>query len=173
MNDPTPIEYPAVLESFRDVMDARLHQNLAHKGDRNNWVNGDVSHLLERVAEELQELREAVELGHSEVLLEAADVANMAMMVADCYDPEGLDPKSRRPSQERVVLDARAPISVVAECSICSHTYGEHYVSHDGGVGGCAYSSADHKGGKITCSCKGFSFVYRHWPGRGYSRVFL
>jgi len=52
-----------------------------HKG---GWGHCDAEEILDRVEEELQELREAVVLGDpSKIYQEAADVANMAFMVAD------------------------------------------------------------------------------------------
>jgi len=65
---------------FADAMEAKLKEN-DHK---QHWSSMPMQYLIGRLAEEQEELREAVERGnHKEVLREAADVANFAMMIAD------------------------------------------------------------------------------------------
>lgn len=58
-----------------------------HKG---HWSWSSVESLLDRIQDELNELREAVKLNHSPsaVLSEAADTANFCMMAADNYARE-------------------------------------------------------------------------------------
>lgn len=71
---------------FAEAMRAKLEQHRAEKGGREGWWDDDPMGLANRVAEELRELRGALILMSPDprrVLEEAADVANMAMMVAD------------------------------------------------------------------------------------------
>jgi NTP pyrophosphatase (non-canonical NTP hydrolase) len=66
--------------TFADAMEAKLRAN-DHKS---HWSNADLQYLSMRLTQEREELRRAVENGDpDEVLKEAADVANFAMMVAD------------------------------------------------------------------------------------------
>ena len=79
------IDYSFVVEPFTEAMKAKMTAN-SHKGDMwKNEMTADA--LLVRVQEELNELVQAVAYGVDPefVLAEAADVANMAMMVADNY----------------------------------------------------------------------------------------
>jgi hypothetical protein len=68
-------------------MEEMLNVN-AHKGGRGMWLNDDPRDLLARVRQEVDELEEALAAGASPktVWEEAADVANMAAMVADAYE---------------------------------------------------------------------------------------
>lgn len=71
-------------------MEFKLSEN-RHKGDREGWLGDDPASLLSRVDEEAEELRNQYWNGPrlgGELWLEAADVANMAMMVADCTNPD-------------------------------------------------------------------------------------
>lgn len=72
--------------AFGKLMEWKLSQN-RHKGDRNGWIGDSPMDLYDRVKEETTELLVALANGGTweEVALEAADVANMAMMVADAY----------------------------------------------------------------------------------------
>lgn len=82
------------VESFADLMEQRLSKN-DHKG---GWEDESNKYLIERIEEELEELKEAiiaVETNNSSWLRqqlyksirdEAADVANFAMMIADNAD---------------------------------------------------------------------------------------
>lgn len=79
---------------FARVMEAKLEAN-RHKGDRPGWMKEGLGALLERLEEEVDELRDVLALLPAngfqlaspelkeEILGEAADVANFAMMVAD------------------------------------------------------------------------------------------
>lgn len=77
---------PEVL-AFALLMERELRAN-DHKG---GWKNDNLFNLLERAQEELQELEDVLSPGtrasladwRSQVASEAADVANMVMMVAD------------------------------------------------------------------------------------------
>jgi NTP pyrophosphatase (non-canonical NTP hydrolase) len=75
-----------VLAAFLAAMVRKLDANKEKKGGREGWRHDDPADLLRRVNEEAAEMRGVVEargVPASEVLDEAADVANMAMMVAD------------------------------------------------------------------------------------------
>lgn len=73
---------PALL-GFAQEMERKLRKNDPAKGS-NGWQGAAPDHLLTLLGHELRELRRAVSTGPWEkVLEEAADVANMAMMVAD------------------------------------------------------------------------------------------
>jgi NTP pyrophosphatase (non-canonical NTP hydrolase) len=72
--------------AFRKAMNSKLFLN-QHKGNRNGWKMDDPYDLLIRVREETEELAKALDSDNkTEILQEAADIANMAMMVADAYD---------------------------------------------------------------------------------------
>lgn len=74
------------VRAFGRIMEGKLSMN-RHKGDRDGWVEDRPMDLLERVKQELNELLGAVfhEASDEDVAKKAADVANMAMMVADAY----------------------------------------------------------------------------------------
>ena len=68
------------VELFADAMERKLQAN-EHKG---GWKHDSAMSLLPRLRQEVQELTRAVGEGTDEdILSEAADVANFAMMVAD------------------------------------------------------------------------------------------
>lgn len=65
---------------FAGRMTNKLLQNM-HKGP---WDECSYAYLLTRLEQELDELRQAVRSGSGgEIINEAADVANFAMMIAD------------------------------------------------------------------------------------------
>lgn len=71
------------VQRFAEQMEQKLFEN-DHKAD---WLTETVGDLLVMLRDECRELREAVECGTSmEIVREAADVANIAMMIADHYD---------------------------------------------------------------------------------------
>lgn len=73
-----------VLVPFIAAMVRKLDANKPKKGGREGWRNDNPDALVRRVIEEAEELEHAVDTeGARGILLEAADVANMAMMVAD------------------------------------------------------------------------------------------
>ncbi len=82
-----------VLRWFVEVMRAKLLAN-EHKG---GWQNDRVSDLLRRLHEETGELAEAISLLAliEEIVGEAADVANFAMMIADRVKHGGIRPEDR------------------------------------------------------------------------------
>tara|TARA_B100000700_G_scaffold331737_1_gene467778 strand:+ start:11214 stop:11471 length:258 start_codon:yes stop_codon:yes gene_type:complete len=64
---------------FAEAMELKLRRN-DHKG---GWEETDLDTLFIRLREEVDELQEAIERENPfEVLFEAADVANFAMMIA-------------------------------------------------------------------------------------------
>jgi NTP pyrophosphatase (non-canonical NTP hydrolase) len=75
---------PQVLR-FAIAMEKKLREN-DHKG---GWEDCENDYLFGRLKEETEELLEAVEcsfdISSKEVLSEAADVANFALMIADNY----------------------------------------------------------------------------------------
>lgn len=74
--------WPIVLR-FAHAMQEKLDEN-RHKGDREAWLRDLPASLVERVRQETCELEEAGKFGSKrDVEREAADVANMAMMVWD------------------------------------------------------------------------------------------
>lgn len=77
--------YRSSAERFSMAMLAQLCFN-AHKGV---WDEANIRQLIRHLKEEVAELEAAVEKGSPprEVLMEAADVGNMAMMVTEAYSP--------------------------------------------------------------------------------------
>ena len=70
---------PEVL-AFADAMEAKLKEN----DRKRHWYRLGMQTLSMRLTQEREELRRAVKSGDpAEVLREAADVANFAMMIAD------------------------------------------------------------------------------------------
>lgn len=70
---------PAI-KSFVDAMVYKLSKN-AHKG---KWSDLDVGSAFVRMEEEREELQNAMANGNTvEILLEAADVANFALILAN------------------------------------------------------------------------------------------
>src|SRR5690606_29252156 len=68
------------VSAFSAEMEKKLAEN-RHKGDREGWLKHSPRDLLDRLLDEVFELRDEVRNGHSSeaVLGEAADVANFAM----------------------------------------------------------------------------------------------
>lgn len=85
--------WPYVL-AFAKRMEAKLAKN-RHKGDRDGWIKYNPRDLLARLDEETTELDAAlfavarkdniVAREREQIINEAADVANFAMMIADIY----------------------------------------------------------------------------------------
>lgn len=66
---------------FSHEMQAKLNEN-SHKGE--TWPRFSQRQLLNRLKQETGELERAIESG-KDVVEEAADVANFAMMIADNF----------------------------------------------------------------------------------------
>lgn len=67
------------VKSFAQAMEYKLRRN-DHKG---GWEERDTATLFDRLEDEVRELRAAIEDGNPyEIVMEAADVANFAMMIA-------------------------------------------------------------------------------------------
>ena len=115
-------EWPEVY-AFAKRMCAALTRHKPKKGGRENWRKYHPGSLLSRVREETDELEEAINLVHpnEEVLSEAIDVANMAMMVADTY---AYVPKS--PKLSRFGVQVITPTGV-QKCPRCGTTTGGGY----------------------------------------------
>lgn len=68
------------LKLFFEAMLYKLARN-THKG---RWEDMDLESSMKRLGEELNELVESIGTGNNvEILMEAADVANFAMIIAD------------------------------------------------------------------------------------------
>lgn len=74
--------------AWMQAMDDKLKANVHKGGDRECWRNKDVSFFLDKLGEKVAELLKAVRWHEPRrlVLDEAADVANVALMLADSYD---------------------------------------------------------------------------------------
>ncbi len=87
-------EYDDVFGPFVDAMKYKMANSKRFHGQR-KWEQTDVAWLLAALEAEVAELREAVTQGTAiEGVLEAVDVANVAMMIADRLgmprrDPDG------------------------------------------------------------------------------------
>ncbi len=75
--------YGPRIAGFFQAMVAKLDANSHKRG----WEHCEYQYLSMRLTQEREELRRAIERGApvEEVIREAADVANFAMMVADVY----------------------------------------------------------------------------------------
>lgn len=72
--------YDREMKMFTDAMKTKLAAN-QHKG---KWEGVNLEELLQRIVDEVDELRQAIKGGNAiEIMLEAADIANFAMMAAD------------------------------------------------------------------------------------------
>lgn len=76
------------VKNFAKVMEYKLARN----DFKNQWRDRgaeDSKWFLDRLKDEVQELEEALEEGSAlDVILETADVANFAMMIADVFSRE-------------------------------------------------------------------------------------
>lgn len=75
------IEVRESVRWFAEKMEEKLKKN-DHKG---GWDNCDIHWLIQRIKEETNELLDAVNSGtpKENIINEAADIGNFAMMVAD------------------------------------------------------------------------------------------
>lgn len=83
----TPLagKYGYVLTPFFTMMEKELHAN-ADKGDRPGWLSMTPEIAMLEIYYHVAKLQKAVKSGDSEGVKEySADVANMAMMMADLY----------------------------------------------------------------------------------------
>ena len=82
--------------SFALTMEEKLCMHDEQRGPT-GWKNEPVDYLLNRLSEEVAELRKAIADGASlnTINLEAADVGNLAMMVADAHTYQTLPPAGR------------------------------------------------------------------------------
>ena len=74
------------IQRFALFMDLKLSKHERQRGD--SWRDEPVSYLMDRLEEEVEELKAAVAGGESAVRItaEAADVANFAMMIHEVRD---------------------------------------------------------------------------------------
>lgn len=78
------------LRASVDWFSQEMERELRHNDHKPGWIGDDLTSLLFRVYDEVRELREALsdeEMDPVKVIAEAADVANMAMMIADNVKP--------------------------------------------------------------------------------------
>lgn len=86
---------PSVAQ-FAIEMENALRKHDNKKGGQDNWRNDPPRELMRRMLEEAIELdRELDEGGAEQIVKEAADVANFAMMVADASEHLAEDVESR------------------------------------------------------------------------------
>ncbi|MFZ5440494.1 MAG: hypothetical protein ACOZQL_10825 [Myxococcota bacterium] len=113
---PAPDEFSRwpVVREFARAMMRKLDQHAPKRGGREGWQNDDPRALWCRVTEEAGELWNALGLSGTkqQVLDEAADVANMAMMVADAEGAISETTPTPDPSEET------CPTCADAECAI-------------------------------------------------------
>lgn len=69
-------------------MSAYMSIKLARNSHKNGWSGHPSKMFLRRISDELGELKRAIDkkLPPEKIWEEAADVANFAMMVAECYE---------------------------------------------------------------------------------------
>ena len=75
-------EYDKEVKSFVDAMKYKLHVN-RHKG---KWEGATLEGLFKKLQEEVQELKDEIDnpnANQTAILLEAADISNMALMIAN------------------------------------------------------------------------------------------
>lgn len=78
-------EYDDALRPFHEAMRYKLSNSKRYAGTR-AWEGVPIKDLIEGLHKEVAELEEAYNLGTPiEVVLEAVDVANFAMMIADRF----------------------------------------------------------------------------------------
>lgn len=83
-------EYENDIRRFMDAMKYKLD---LHKG-KGRWEDMTVSQAMDHLMAETQELKEAIQGGNLvEVMLEAADVANFAMILSTIMIERGHDNK--------------------------------------------------------------------------------
>lgn len=76
-------EYEWALKPFTDAMRVKLAMN-KHKDKDGDWKSLDLKTIFAGLRKEVDELAEALERGNSiEILLECADIANFALIVAN------------------------------------------------------------------------------------------
>lgn len=110
------------------AMDGKLKANV-HKGGKGDWKNEELLFFASKLTEEVAELMRAVRwhATRGEVMAEAADVANVALMLADSYDwnmpgDDGLRLHKFRPDRDELAeLSER-----VAGCCDCPMAPAEH-----------------------------------------------
>lgn len=99
-------KYGDVLRPFVSMMEAELHAN-SGKGDRQAWLQMDGNTALLEIYYHAGKLQKAVKQGNGDHIGEyAADIANLAMMLADLCG--ALDLRSNQPAQWRVELERDA-----------------------------------------------------------------
>jgi hypothetical protein len=88
---------PSVM-AFARAMELTLRKHDAKKGGQANWRKDDAFDLYDQLCKEVDELSDAFEFeGNAEIVKEAIDVANFAMMIWDTtlLLPEATDPQGK------------------------------------------------------------------------------
>lgn len=76
------------LKQFGEAMRFKLKMN-QHKGNRNGWLRGEEETFIRLIEEEFKELKKALSdenRNKDAILCEAADMANLLMMLCDLCD---------------------------------------------------------------------------------------
>lgn len=75
-----------------DLFAFDMKRKLAANVHKKHWNEVTSAYLFRRLVEEVMELHEAMQIGSTDaIMLEAADVANFAMMIADQVRRENKD----------------------------------------------------------------------------------
>jgi len=91
--------------SFALKMEHKLAQRRDY-GDRPGWLAKGAQELQSWIKDEVEELAEARQNGSvSDVWDEAADVANLAMMVADCHEQTNKEESNEQANTEKTGPD--------------------------------------------------------------------
>lgn len=118
--------YDREIKMFTDAMKAKLAANM-HKG--RDWEKLDLDVILSRLKDEVEELRQAIAGGNTvEIVLEAADIGNFAMIASHIA--------ARRALGDIPVPPAPAPMSTGEILSEVRRTHPEIFVYPDPGRGG-------------------------------------
>lgn len=101
-------EYREELEWFVRQMRAKL--SLPRNMAKSHWREANLPWLIEQLHDEVVEMDHELSVGNSqEVILECADVANRAMMIADFV-------RSTMPSHPSATVDERLPCGCHGTC---------------------------------------------------------
>lgn len=97
INVPAKVGAEPEIKLFFDAMVHKLGKNV-HKG---KWQDLDLQATIRKLKEEVAELEAAVEIGNTvDIILEAADIANFALMAANIAVRDAVDGKKASDSSE-------------------------------------------------------------------------
>lgn len=110
--------YDPELKMLSDAMKVKLMAN-AHRG---KWENLDLDKAFDLLQGEVKELREAIENGNVvEILMESADLANYALMIADVAIKKALRGKADVISIPEPKRETRPIVTSDLTCFVCGH----------------------------------------------------